>query len=500
MSNPEASVPDAEEAGGAPVELLPSQAGGAWHGAQYIASLRDGREVWCDGRRVDVTSDPRFTPTLTALAGIHDLQHSPEHSGEMLFRSERSGRPVSLSYLAPGSREELDLKWRNSRRWIEASHGQLSRVPDFMANVVVGLYDFRSELAAVDPEFGHNAENYYHYCRENDLVLTHGLGDPQIDRSSTPVTRPEIGLRVVKQGEDGIVVRGAKQIATLAPYAHEVLIYLSPANYLREDPSFVCWFGAPIGTPGLRVVCRKPYADGAGGLGSRFDEQDAMLVFDDVFIPRSRVFLLQDAAVAARGFHELNKWSLYTGQLRFHHRLRTMLGVASLLAQAIGVDKFREVGNMLGELTSYVEVLRLGLASVDSESRRTPSGLLAPGSTAALDAVAGHFSARASAIIRQIGASGLVMQPSDADLASPELRDVLDLYMCGRDMGAQEKARLFRVAGDLVLDRFGMRQELYEEWNRGDPARVRAMLYAKYPDLEGCESQARGLVARTEQP
>lgn len=473
--------------------LLPGFSGGAWRGPEYVASIKDEREVWCDGRRVDVTGDPSFQPMLSTLAGLYDAQHLPDRADEMLYRSETSGNLVSLSYLAPADRDELSRKWVNSHRWVESSYGQLSRVPDFMSNVVVGLYDFRFELAKVDPRFGRNAENYYRYCRENDLTLTHGLGDPQIDRSSTLTDRPELGLRVVRRGADGIVVRGAKQIATLAPYAHEVLIYLSPANYLREDPSYVCWFAAPLATPGLRVLCRQSYADGSGGLSAHYDEQDAMLVFDDAFIPMDRVFLLDDSDTAVRGFAELNKWSLYTGQLRYYHRLRTMLGVASLLAQAIGVDKFRQVTDLLGELTSYVEIVRLGLAAIDAECRPTPSGLLAPGSTAALDAVAGGFSTRGSAIIRQIGASGLIVQPSEADLATPELRTVLDTYMCGREMRVAEKARLFRLAADLVVDRFGMRQELYETWNRGDPARVRSMLYARYPDLQRCETQARKL-------
>jgi aromatic ring hydroxylase len=484
--------------GGSPpderIELLAGSSGGAWRGKEYVDSLRDGREVWCAGDQIDVTVDPRFRPMLTTLAGLYDDQHSPELSADMLHLSEVTGRPVSLSYLAPTSSEELGRKWQNSRRWMELTHGQLSRLPDFMSNVVVGLYDFRFELGKVRPEFACNAEAYYHYCRENDILLTHGLGDPQIDRSSSPMVRPELGLRVVSRSADGIVVRGAKQIATLAPYANEVLIYLSPANYLREDPNYVCWFGIPIATPGLRVLCRKSYADADGGLASRFDEQDAMLVFDDVFVPAARVFLLDDSSVAARGFRELNKWSLYTGQLRFYYRLRTMLGVASLLAQAIGLDKFREVASMLGELTSYVEIVRLGLAALDAEPMTTASGLIAPGSTAALDAVASHFSTRASEIIRQIGASGLIMQPTDGDLEVAVLRDVLETYMCGRDIGVDEKAQLFRLAGDLVVDRFGMRQELYESWNRGDPARVRSMLYSQYPDLERCESQVRRLI------
>lgn len=480
------------------ISALPRGAG-ARRGGEFIASIRDDREVWCSGRRIKVTEDAHFRPMLHTLARLFDHQHSPQHAPEMLYRSDTSGNLVSLSYLAPTTEADLAQKWTNSRHWLDASHGQISRLPDFMANVVVGLYDFRFELAKVDPAFGRNAEEYYHYCRENDSVLTHGLGDPQVDRSLSPTERPELGLRVVKSDSEGIVVRGAKQIATLAPYANEVLIYLSPANYLREDPSFVCWFATPVATPGLRVLCRGSYADDAsGGLGSRLDEQDAMLVFDDVFIPRDRVFLLDDASVAARGFRELNKWSLYTGQVRFHHRLRILLGVASLLAQSIGVDKFREVASMLGELTSYVEITRLGLEAVNAEAQTTSSGLVAPGATAALDAVAGQFSTRASEIIRQIGASGLIMQPTEGDLKAAALRGALESYMGGRDVTVTEKARLFRLAADLVIHRFGMRQELYEAWNRGDPARVRGMLYAEYPDLQRCQTQVRRMIHASE--
>ncbi len=467
---------------------------GARTGAELVSSLVDRREVWSEGRRVDVVRNPKLRPMLDTLAALYDHQWSPEQAPHMLHRSETSGNQVSLSYLAPTTPEELDRKWANSERWAAASHGQLSRLPDFMANVVVGLYDFRFELAKVDGEFGRRAEDYYHHCRENDIVLTHGLGDPQIDRSSSPVERPELALRVVDRSADGIVVRGAKNIATLAPHANEILIYLSPANYLRQDPSLVCWFAAPIDTPGLRVLCRPSFVDGSDRLGTRFDEQDALIVFDDVFVPSDRVFLLDDATTAARGFHEINKWSLYTGQIRFLHRLRTMLGVASLLARSIGVDSFRQVQEVLGELTSYVEVVRLGLAGMNAGARRTGSGLLAPASTGPLDAVAGHFSARASAIIREIGASGLIMQPTAADLDAPELRGVIDTYMCGRGVEATDKTQLFRLASDLVIDRFGMRQELYEAWNRGDPARVRSKLYAGFSDLGRCEAQVRQLL------
>ncbi len=183
---------------------------GAWSGADFIESLRDGRAVWSEGTRVDVVSDGRFRPMLTTLADLFDRRRTPAQADRMLYRSASSGNLVSPSYLAPRSREELDQKWVNSESWAAESHGQLSRLPDFVANVVVGLYDFRFELAKINPEFGTRAENYYHYCREHDIVLTHGLGDPQVDRSATPIERPELGLRVIERSADGIVVRGAK--------------------------------------------------------------------------------------------------------------------------------------------------------------------------------------------------------------------------------------------------------------------------------------------------
>lgn len=472
---------------------------GAHDGTTFVESLADDREVWVEGRRVDVTTHPDFQPMLRTLAGLYDRQRSPEFAHEMTFRSDTSGNPVSLSYLAPTSPAELERKWLNSRYWVEGSHGQISRIPDFMANVVVGLFDFRHELAKVDSTFAANAERYYLHCREHDIALTHGLGDPQVDRSVTPMQRPELGLKVVHRDDAGIFVRGAKQIATLAPYAHEVLIYLSPANYLREDPAYVCWFAARLDTPQLKILCRRSYTGPTNTLGSKFDEQDAMLVFDDAFIPNDRILLLDDANTAVKGFHALNRWSLYTGQIRFHHRLRVMLGVASLLAKSIGVDKFREVSAMLGELASYVSLVDLALKTISQNATQTASGLLAPGSTAALDSIAGQFSSRASAIVRQIGASGLILQPAEGDLVSQELRKALDQYMCGRETSVDDKSRLFRLAGDLVIDRFGMRQELYETWNRGDPARVRSALYNTFTDLPACEAAASALADLLEQ-
>jgi aromatic ring hydroxylase len=353
-------------------------------------------------------------------------------------------------------------------------------------------------LGKIDPQFARNAEDYYTYCREHDIALTHAIGDPQIDRSASLADYPDNALRIVERRADGVVVRGAKQLATLAPYCHEVMVYMSPAFFMRSAPEYVIWFALPIATPNLRLMCRESqtehYNQFRHDFSSRYDEQDAMLFFDDVFIPNHRIFLLGDCQAAATGFARISAWALHVGQIRFYHRLCTFLGIASLAAQAIGVKDFREIGDQLGELTSYVELTRLALVGLERELRTTSGGHLAPGVTLALDAFAAQISARVTQIMRVVCGSGLVMQPSEADLANPVLAPLLKRYMGGKDVDVAFKSRLFRLAGELVSDRYGMRQELYELWNRGDIVRNRIALYASYPGREKLESNIRALI------
>jgi len=457
---------------------------GALTGERYIASLRDNRQVWLNGEPVDVTSHPAFKGMLGEIARLCDLQHAPAYRDQMTFVSPDTGNRVSYSYLLPRTMDDLLAKRRNSEIWAVESWGQLARMPDFMANVVVGLYDFRDALRANDVRFGDNVVRFHRYCREHDIVLTHSIVDPQIDRSSGPTQDPDLALRVVRETADGIVVRGAKQLATLAPMANEILVYLSASYALREQQQFVVWFALPMATPGLRILCREPLSLHASGhshpFASRYDEQDAMAFFEDVLVPWERVFLLYDGELALRGLKSINAWSHYADQIRFHERIRTFIGVATLIAETIGVDGFREVRATLGELISYAEIVRFGLRGIEADASMTAGGLFAPGSDLALTSFAAQVSPRLIEIIREIGASGLIMQPSEADLANPELRPCLARYMRGRNIGVDEKSRLFRLAWDLAGDSSGMRQELYERWHRGDIARNRANLYRTY--------------------
>ena len=454
-------------------------------GDRYRAELDDGRELYLDGELItDPASHPAFRPAVDELARLLDLQHQPEHEDLLTWKDPDTGLRLARGYQPPRTAEELRLQRRSAEFWHAEALGQHGRSPAFMASIAVGVYDFRHRLEGARTGFGANAEAWYRHCARNDLVLSHALGDPQVDRSTDPVDDPDLALRVLEENDRGIVVRGAKQLTTLAPLAHEVLVYLSASFAQRRGEQFVVWFALPLNTPGLITLCREPLGSAPWGhahpLGARYDEQDAMLFFDDVLVPWDRVFLLRDADLARTGLGRINAWSAYIGHIRYRERLRTLLATATLLAESIGVDGFRNIQEDLGRLAGYAELTEYFLDAAEARATVTDSGLLAPGDTAASRVWSAEVAGSAVEIVRSIGASGLLMQPTEKDLANPRLRPQLDRYMRGRGIGAEQKSRLFRLAWELTGDGFGQRQDLYEAVHRGDLARNRINLFKRY--------------------
>src|SRR5262245_2117827 len=343
---------------------------GAMTGARYIESLKDGREVWLDGEKVrNVTTHPAFTGMVHELARIYDLQHTEAYRDQMTFVSPTTGHRCSLSWLLPHSHEDLKKKRRNSEIWNEQCWVQLGRGIDILSPYILTLYDLRETLSAMPHprcDFGANVLNYYHYCLENDLFLTHALGDPQVDRSQQPqneqraVQEEEVVLHVVEETKDGIIVHGAKQLATAAPFTHETYVSLSATFVRRSDPRCVLAFSSPANSPGLKILCREPVSEWVGSyghpLGRWYDEQDAMLFFDHVLVPWERVFALYDSAPILLRYTSGINFIGWANLCRIHTRMRLMTAVATLIDEDIGVVEFREVAANLGEMAAHPEV------------------------------------------------------------------------------------------------------------------------------------------------
>ena len=482
---------------------------GAMTGARYIESLKDGREVWLDGEKVqDVTSHPAFSGMVNELARIYDLQNSNEYQDQMTFVSPDTGTRTSVSWLLPRSMDELKAKRRNSEVWNQQCWGQLGRGPDILAPYIIALYNAResfSDASHAKCDFGENISNYYHYCMENDLFLTHALGDPQVDRSEQPqnelraAREEDLALHVVEETDEGIIVQGAKQLATAAPITNECYVSLSATFVRRSDPRFVLSFSIPTNSPGLKILCREPVSQWVGSyghpLGMLYDEQDSMLFFEDVLVPWNRVFMLYDSSPVLQRYTTDVNFVEWANLCRIHERMRLITAVATLVAESIGVIEYREVAAKLGEMATYVEMWRHAMDGVEHNAYMTDGGLMSLGSLSGMNIFFAQTSARMVQLLREVSGSGLIMQPSEADLANAEIRPYLDRYMRGKGVDVEYKSRLYRFAHDLAVSSFGMRQEVYEYWHGGDPNRNRINLLRRY-DQDDIIDRIKGTLSK----
>lgn len=271
-------------------------------GQQYLDKLNSMRpHVVIDGEVVseNIAEHPAFRNVARSYAKLFDMQHDPKYQDALTYISPSTGDRVSASFLVPRSQEDLAHRRAAISTWAEYSHGFLGRTGDYMNSALTALASAEKWFAKADPQFGENIRNYYEFCRENDLLPTHTLIPPQVNRSVSGSEQlgGQLAARVVEEREDGIVVHGARMLASITPIADELLVF--PSTVLRgtpEDAPYSYAFALPNDAPGLRYLCRSSLYTGKSlhdePLAGRFEEMDSVVVFDNVFVPKERIFML----------------------------------------------------------------------------------------------------------------------------------------------------------------------------------------------------------------
>ena len=276
-------------------------------GKEYIAGLQsEPREVWIDGERVeDVTTHASLKRGAASVAALYDMQHEPPLRDEMTYESPTTGDRVGLSFLTTRTINDLERRRRMMTHWARSSGGMLGRSPDYLNASVMAQAAASQFFAQNRPEFADNIQNYYEHIRENDLALTHTLVNLRRTRSpqGTVGTDEEIALRVIKETDAGVIVKGARILATLGPISDEIIV--APSTVLRAEwdaGQFAFTFAIPSGASGLKYVCRESFDMGRSNfdhpLGSRFEEMDAIVFFEDVLVPWERIFLLDNVELS----------------------------------------------------------------------------------------------------------------------------------------------------------------------------------------------------------
>ena len=462
---------------------------GALTGSRYLESLRDGREVWYRGERVeDVTTHPELREMASSLARIYDMQHAPETRDVMTYE-QKNGLRASYSFYPPREPEELLLRRANTQIWVREVFGMCGRLPDFCASMCVGYFDIRGELAKLNPDLAKNTETYLDYARDHDLCLSHALHDPCMDKSLRPSQDPDRCVRVVKERDDGIIVRGAR-FNTLGLFSNEILV--SPTYFFEENEAeFALWFTVPVNAPGLKQITREVFS-GRHPLdhpvSSKFDEVDSLVVFDDVFVPWERVFLYREPLAANRLFRgNVMTWAAYAGTLLTQLRMEVLIAVGHLLAKTSGMDSRPHVVAALGEMCTYLSLLRSSLDAAEAKAVKTLGGHYKPAPAPERRALVTMISERFVELVEHIGTSSLIFLPNAEDWDAPELRKHLDVYMGGKDTSAMDRYKLCKLAWELTGDAYGSRQQLYERLHSGDPNMMVAQPYRQFDVEPGVE-------------
>ena len=273
-------------------------------GKELLESLRDGRRLFIDGERVGGRNDGSALRRRGAEPG-RALRHAarPGAVERMTFPSPASGERVGLSFIEPRSVDDLIRRREMVKIWMDATCGMFGRSPDFMNIFFTGFASAADEFGRKTKRFADNVRAYHAHIRENDICLTHTLVNPQVDRSR-PVEKQDkdLAAKIVKETDAGIVIRGARMVSTLCAYAHDLLVL--PSTYIaksKEAEPYAFGFSVAVNAPGLRFICRPSviHQNAASVMdfpfSSRFDETDAMVIFDDVLVPWERVFIHRDA-------------------------------------------------------------------------------------------------------------------------------------------------------------------------------------------------------------
>jgi 4-hydroxyphenylacetate 3-monooxygenase len=446
-------------------------------GAEHIKSLKDGRTVYIDGALVDdVTEHPAFRHAVASAAALYDFQARPENIELMTFQPNGSNRRVNRAWQMPRNYEEMVKRRKALQAWAGLSGGFLGRSPDHVASALIGqrmgIEVFRKHSEARAKAF----DDYVDYATKADLFLTYVIINPQAERNKDwGEQQKDLVARIVDEDSTGITIRGAKMLGTSSIMANEIFVAnLQPLKAGEEDLAFSC--ALPMNVKGLRVLSRKSYEAHAvsiydNPISSRFDENDALIYFDDVKVPWDRLFVYRDTDTCRAQFHDTpgHAYQNYQAQIRLSVKIAFLAGLARRIAEAIGTTKIPSVAEQLGMLAAQVGMVNAMLSGMEASGYKIGEWYV-PNK---------HFMYSAQVItqdlypkvinaIRDLAGGAVIMLPSSVtDFANPELTAIIEKTQRSASFSPEHKVKLLKAAWDAIGSEFGSRHTQYEMFYAG---------------------------------
>jgi 4-hydroxyphenylacetate 3-monooxygenase len=442
-------------------------------GQEYLESLRDGREVYIYGERVDdVTTHPAFRNSARSVARLYDALHDPAQKDVLTCPTDTgSGGFTHKFFRVARSREDLIGQREAIAHWARMSYGWMGRSPDYKASLMNTL----GAHHAFYEKFSENAKAWHKRAQDHVLFMNHAIVNPPVDRAKPSEQVRDVFITIQKETDAGIIVSGAKVVATASAITHYNFLGQNAVG-AASDPDLAVMFIAPMNAPGVKLFCRTSYEMAASVMGtpydyplsSRFDENDAIFVFDNVLVPWEDVLVHRDVE-KIKTFYPKSGFTngfQFQGCTRLAVKLDFMVGIVAKALRTTGADEFRGNQAMLGEIVAWRNLFwAISDAMTLSPVPWTDGAVLPNGQAGQSYRVfAGDAYGRIKEIVQKIIASALIYLPSSAkDFKNPAIDKYLAKYVRGSyGIDYKERIKVMKLLWDAVGTEFGGRHELYE--------------------------------------
>ncbi|MFC9709848.1 4-hydroxyphenylacetate 3-hydroxylase family protein [Paenibacillus sp. NPDC056933] len=459
-------------------------------GKQYIERI-DAQTVpcWYKGELVTGKRSEHFAfaGLMKTQAKLYDLQNDPQWMDTMTYSSPTDGKPVGMSFLPPTSVDDLRRRREAMSVWSGMHHGFLGRSPDYMNTAIMAFYTGADILAELSPQYVENLKNYYAYCRDNDITLSHAFIQPHASKISGQLdtTEDAIAAKVVERTNEGLIINGAFMMATQAATSDEILVYPSPspAPFDDENP-FAFAFAVPNDLPGISLICRDTYAAESKfnyPLSSRYEEMDNIVIFDHVLVPHDRIFFAGSEEMSSRLFSG-SHFHIHAGHqvlCRYIAKTEFVLGTIQLLADTLDQAAETHVVEKTARVLAGLESLKALAVAAEVGAITDERGFVlpAPKPLMAANLLYPKLYPEMIEILQLLGSSGVIMVPQEEEFRS-DIAPHLDTYLRGSDMVSQERTALFRLIWELGAGSFGGRQTQFERFFFGNSITVSNRLYS----------------------
>jgi 4-hydroxyphenylacetate 3-monooxygenase len=462
-------------------------------GAEYKASIDDGREVWIDGEKVTRVADhPMFKPIVDARARIFDLAHEPGGQDVMTYLDEETGERNPVANRLPRTQQD----WLDKRAAVDLvqrdARAVVTRVGDETVGEMWSLFDGQGVLNQVDPQFSANITRHIERAVREDPFHVSANTDPKGDRSKPPQQQdPDMLLHVVKETDNGIVVCGAK-FETAAAYANQAFVKPTIANWGNDQLSdYAVGFITDMGARGLKFISRTGFAGRASSadypLANRADEVESLVVFDDVEVPWESVLFYRHTAAAAFIRATLHRYSAFPFVQRTLHLADLMIGTALWNVKQTGLERQQAVQEKLATLAVYRENINAHLTAAITLAEPSPGGLLMPNQSLLY---AGRVTALSQLpammhLARELCGGQICITPDAATFANPDVAPWLEkFYTVNDDWVAEDRRRLLAFGRDLLNSDYAGHRLTFQLFAQSPPFAQLAAVYRNF-DWDG---------------